>query len=77
MAIDYAFAVDMFKRYSKHLGDVVVSIETMIGSYDRQIAELQKLPHSKYGGRLKEIEEKKAEAYKKLAQICPNMEKMY
>lgn len=75
--IDYSFAVDMFKRYSKHLQDVVTSIETMIGNYDKQIAELEKLPAAKYGNRLKEVEGKRTEAYKKLAQICPNIEKMY
>ena len=73
--IDYEFAVDMFKRYSKHLQDVVTSIETMIGNYDRQIIELEKLP--KFKNRLAEITEKRTEAYKKLAHICPNIEKMY
>ena len=75
--IDYSFAVVMFKRYSKHLQDVVTSIETMIGNYDKQIAELEKLPKDKYGNRLKEVESKRTEAYKKLAHVCPNIEKMY
>ena len=57
--IDYVFAIEMFKRYSKHLQDVVTSIETMIGNYDREIESLEKLPMPKYANRLKEQTEKR------------------
>lgn len=74
--IDYSFAATMFAKYTKHLQDVVESIETMVGGYDSQLDALNKLDPKKYGWRVKELEGKKAEAFKKLAQISPNIEKM-
>jgi chaperonin cofactor prefoldin len=74
--IDYEFIELMFKKYSKHLQDVVNSIETLIDGYDKQLTSLYKLPKEKYGNYIKELENKKAEAFKKLADISPNMEKM-
>lgn len=75
--IDYNFVELMFTKYSKHLQDVVTSIETLIGGYDRQLDELSKLDQKRYGWRVKELEAKKTEAFKKLANVCPNIEKMY
>ena len=75
--IDYDFVGLMFKKYSKHLQDVVTSIETMIDNYDRQIVSLEKLDQKKYGNYLRELQDKKAEAFKKLAQVSPNIQKMY
>ncbi len=77
MPIDYDFVALMFKKYSKHLQDVVTSIESMIGNYDKQIESLKKLDQKKYGNYLKELEGKKAEAFKKLSDVCPNIDKMY
>jgi SMC interacting uncharacterized protein involved in chromosome segregation len=74
--IDYKFVELMFTKYSKHLQDVVTSIETMIGNYDRQIQSLEKADIKKYGWYIKKLENKKAEAFKKLSQVCPNIEKM-
>ena len=74
--IDYKFVELMFTKYSKHLMDVLTSIDTLIDGYDRQLNELTKLDQKKYGWRIKELENKKAEAFKKLAQISPNIEKM-
>ena len=74
--IDYKFIGLMFQKYSKHLQDVITSIETLIDNYDRQLIELNKLNSKKYGWRIKELENKKTEAFKKLGQVCPNMEKM-
>ena len=74
--IDYKFVELMFKKYSKHLQDVVTSIETNIDGYDRQLTECRKLDQKKYSWRVKLLEEKKTEAFKKLAHICPNMDKM-
>lgn len=76
MELDYKFIVDMFSRYSKHLQDVTTSIDTLVDSYDRQLNELHKLDTKKYGWRIKELEKKKAEAFKKLSHICPNIQKM-
>ena len=76
MSIDYNFVKLMFTKYSKHLQDVVESIETLINNYDRQLNELNKLDSKKYGWRVRELEEKKAEAFKKLSAVCPNIEKM-
>lgn len=66
----------MFTKYSKHLQDVVTSIETLVDSYDRQINELKSLDQKKYGWRVKELEEKKTEAFIKLKNVCPNIDKM-
>jgi len=75
--LDYKFIELMFVKYSKHLQDVVASIETLVDNYDKQIIPLQKINDpSKYGGRIKELEAKKAEAFKKLSDVCPNIEKM-
>ena len=74
--IDYNFVKLMFTKYSKHLQDVITSIETLVDSYDRQLNELRKLDQKKYGWRVKELENKKSEAFKKLGDICPNIEKM-
>lgn len=76
MSIDYGFVQLMFTKYSKHLGDVVASIESMIKNYDHQLVSLRKLDTKKYGGYIKELEGKKAEAFKKLADVSPNIEKM-
>lgn len=74
--IDYKFVELMFTKYSKHLQGVVVSIESFIDNYDKQLNELEKLDRKKYGWRIKELENKKTEAFKKLSDICPNIEKM-
>jgi hypothetical protein len=74
--IDYNFVQLMFTKYSKHLQDVVTSIETMIREYDRQLESLAKLDQKKYGYRVRELEFKKAEAYEKLSKVCPNIDKM-
>ena len=74
--IDYNFVQLMFTKYSKHLQDVIESILTLVDSYDRQLNELRKLDQKKYGNRVKELEEKKTEAFKKLAHISPNIDKM-
>lgn len=76
MSIDYGFVQLMFTKYSKHLQDVVASIETMIDNYDRQLISLQKLDQKKYGWHVRELEAKKAEAFKKLSDVSPNIEKM-
>ena len=73
--LDYNFIELMFKKYSKHLQDVVTSIETLINTYDRQLSELNKMPQ-KYRERIRELEGKKTEAFVKLNAICPNMDKM-
>jgi SMC interacting uncharacterized protein involved in chromosome segregation len=76
MAIDYNFIGLTFKKYSKHLIDVVESIESLIDGYDRQLNSLYKLDCKKYGSYIKELENKKSEAFKKLSDICPNIKKM-
>ena len=74
--IDYPFVKLVFTKHSKHLQDVVTSIETLVDSYDRQLESLRKLDQMKYRWRVKELEEKKSEAFKKLGHICPMIEKM-
>ena len=59
MQIDYIFIELMFKKYSKHLQDVVTSIESLIDGYDKQLKSLQGLDSKKYGWRMKELESKK------------------
>ena len=74
--IDLEFVGLMFTKYGKHLQDVVNSIETLIDGYDREIASLEKINRSRYQMRIKELSNKKVEAFKKLSYVCPNIDKM-
>ena len=79
MSIDYEFAMDMFSRYSKHLEDVIESINTNIFNYGSQVAELERIAEKypeRYMKRLEEVSAKKAEAQKKLDVLLPRMKKM-
>jgi hypothetical protein len=74
--MDKIFIAEMLKKYSKHLSSVVVNIDYLISDYDRQIESLSKLEKSKYGYRIKELENKRTEAFIKLSHVLPNIENM-
>lgn len=76
MTIDNKFVGQMLTKYSRHLDRVVVFIEKSLEDYDRQLASLRKLDQMKYGSTILELEHKKEEAFKKLADITPNINKM-
>lgn len=76
MTIDYEFVRKMLAKYYKHLTNVEKSINQLIEDYTRQIENLSKLDNKKYGSYQKELEKKRAEAFKKLSNICPNMDKI-
>ena len=77
--IDYNFIVDVFQRYSKHLEDVIESINSYMANYDKQEIQLKKLVEFKpsaYQKRLEEVQQKKVEADIKLSLLIPRMAKM-
>lgn len=73
------FAVDMFQRYTKHLEDVVQSIEFNIENYKKREVEMVRLANYKpevYQKELDKIREKIKEADLKLSFIVPRIAKM-
>ena len=79
MSIDYEFAMDMFRRYSNHLEDVIESVNSNISNYGHQLTELERVVEKypeRYMKRLEEISFKKVEAQKKLDLLQPRMKKV-
>jgi len=74
--MDTIFIVKMLGKHCSHLQAQEKNINTLVEDYDRQISSLSKLDPKKYGWRVKELEDKKNEAFIKLSHVCPNIEKI-
>ena len=77
--IDYAFIIEIYARYIKHLNSIIESIGFNQATYARQLEELERLvkfkPHI-YRHEIEKVKEKIKEADIKLSHIVPRVEKL-
>ena len=74
--MDKQFIAKMLEKHASHLAAQEKNINILLENYDREIESLSRLDKNKYGWRVRELEQKREEAFIKLGFICPNIDKI-